>query len=108
MTDQQTKESGRAIRDATAAGTLAATLRQHDRDRYLTTLFAPSDRRGALIALYSFNFEVAKTREVVREPLLGRIRLQWWRDAIDEIYCNGRSAVTRSSSRSPRRSGGRA
>jgi phytoene synthase len=29
---------------------------------------------------------VAKTREVVREPLLGRIRLQWWREAIDEIY----------------------
>ena len=87
MTDEQTRGRGRPIRDATAAGTLAATLRQHDRDRYLTTLFAPSGRREALIALYSFNFEVAKTREVVREPLLGRIRLQWWREAIDEIYC---------------------
>jgi phytoene synthase len=32
---------------------------------------------------------VAKTREVVREPLLGRIRLQWWREAIDEIYRGG-------------------
>ena len=69
-----------------APETLAQSLRQHDRDRYLTTLFAPADRRGALIALYAFNFEVAKTREVVREPLLGRIRLQWWREAIDEIY----------------------
>lgn len=68
-----------------AAG-LAATLRLHDRDRFLTTLFAPSDRRDALVALYSFNFEIAKTREVVREPLLGRIRLQWWREAVDEIY----------------------
>jgi NADH dehydrogenase [ubiquinone] 1 alpha subcomplex assembly factor 6 len=66
--------------------TLAHSLRRHDRDRYLTTLFAPSDRRTALTALYAFNFEVAKTREVVREPLLGRIRLQWWREAIDEIY----------------------
>ena len=66
--------------------TLAHSLRRHDRDRYLTTLFAPADRRGALIALYAFNFEVAKTREIVREPLLGRIRLQWWREAIDEIY----------------------
>jgi NADH dehydrogenase [ubiquinone] 1 alpha subcomplex assembly factor 6 len=66
--------------------TLAQSLRQHDRDRYLTTLFAPADRRSALIALYAFNFEVAKTREVVREPLLGRIRLQWWREALDEIY----------------------
>jgi NADH dehydrogenase [ubiquinone] 1 alpha subcomplex assembly factor 6 len=66
--------------------TLAQSLRRHDRDRYLTTLFAPADRRFALIALYAFNFEAAKTREVVREPLLGRIRLQWWREALDEIY----------------------
>jgi NADH dehydrogenase [ubiquinone] 1 alpha subcomplex assembly factor 6 len=69
---------------------LAETLRRHDRDRYLTTLFAPADRRDALIALYSFNFEVAKTREVVREPMLGQIRLQWWRDVLDEIYGGGR------------------
>jgi phytoene synthase len=69
-----------------APETLAQSLRRHDRDRYLTTLFAPADRRGDLIALYAFNFEVAKTREVVREPLLGRIRLQWWRESIDAIY----------------------
>jgi NADH dehydrogenase [ubiquinone] 1 alpha subcomplex assembly factor 6 len=66
--------------------TLARDLRRHDRDRYLTTLFAPAERRSALIALYAFNFEVAKTREIVREPLLGRIRLQWWRESIDAIY----------------------
>jgi len=65
---------------------LAQSLRQHDRDRYLTTLLAPAERRAALTALYAFNFEVAKTREIVREPLLGRIRLEWWREAIDEIY----------------------
>jgi NADH dehydrogenase [ubiquinone] 1 alpha subcomplex assembly factor 6 len=69
-----------------AMTTLAESLRRHDRDRFLTTLFAPSDRRAALVALYAFNFEIAKTREVVREPLLGQIRLQWWREAIDEIY----------------------
>ena len=68
---------------------LAAVLRRHDRERFLTTLFAPSDRRPALIALYAFNFEIAKTREVVREPLLGRMRLQWWREVIDTIYRGG-------------------
>jgi NADH dehydrogenase [ubiquinone] 1 alpha subcomplex assembly factor 6 len=75
-----------AERIETAANAPAAALRRHDPDRYLTTLFAPADRREALVALYLFNFEVAKTREIVREPLLGRIRLQWWREAIDEIY----------------------
>jgi NADH dehydrogenase [ubiquinone] 1 alpha subcomplex assembly factor 6 len=69
-----------------APDALADSLRRHDRDRYLTTLFAPAARRGALVALYAFNFEVAKTREIVREPLLGRIRLQWWRESIDAIY----------------------
>jgi phytoene synthase len=60
----------------------ATLLRRHDPDRYLTALFAPPDRRESLFALYAFNFEIARTREAVREPMMGRIRLQWWRDAI--------------------------
>jgi phytoene synthase len=71
---------------STVPETLAQSLHRHDRDRYLTTLFAPAERRADLIALYAFNFEVAKTREIVHEPLLGRIRLQWWRESIDAIY----------------------
>jgi phytoene synthase len=38
------------------------------------------------LALYAFNLELAKIREVVREPMMGLIRLQWWRDCIAEIY----------------------
>jgi len=68
---------------------LADALRRHDRDRYLSALFVPADRRGAAIALYVFNHEIAKTREVVTEPLLGQIRLQWWREAIGEAYAGG-------------------
>lgn len=69
---------------------VGALVRRHDRDRFLTALFAPAERREALFALYAFNFEVAKTREVVTEPMLGRIRLQWWREVIEEIYSGGR------------------
>lgn len=61
-------------------------VRQFDHDRYLTVLFAEADARPDLFALYAFNLEVAKTAEVVTEPMLGQIRLQWWRDAIGEIY----------------------
>src|ERR1700759_2884419 len=64
---------------------LAAGLRQHDRDRSQTALFAPAERRDALFALYAFNYEVARIRESVREPMLGLIRLQWWRDALAGI-----------------------
>jgi len=64
----------------------AAELRRHDPDRFLTALFAPAERREALFALYAFNLEVARARESVSEPMLGRIRLQWWREAIEGIY----------------------
>lgn len=64
-------------------------VRRYDNDRFLTSLFAPADRREALFALCAFNLEIAKTREVVSEPMLGQMRLQWWRDAVDAVYTGG-------------------
>jgi NADH dehydrogenase [ubiquinone] 1 alpha subcomplex assembly factor 6 len=61
-------------------------VRRHDHDRYVTALFLPADRRAATLALYAFNLEIARTREIVSEPLLGQIRLQWWRETIEGIY----------------------
>lgn len=65
---------------------IAQTLRQQDKDRFLLTLMSPLAHRDALCALFAFNTEIAKTREVVSETQIGLIRLQWWRDAIKEIY----------------------
>ena len=61
-------------------------VRKHDPDRFFMSLMQPADRREALWALYAFNYEIAKTREVVTDTTLGLIRLQWWRDGIAEIY----------------------
>jgi phytoene synthase len=60
-----------------------ALLRAADKDRFLTSLFAPAEHRDALFALYAFNVEVARVREVVHEPVAGEIRLQWWSDVFD-------------------------
>jgi len=60
----------------------AALVREADRDRYLATLFAPADERGALFALYAFNAEILRVRALAREPMPAEIRLQWWRDVI--------------------------
>ncbi|HEV2606135.1 MAG TPA: phytoene/squalene synthase family protein [Microvirga sp.] len=57
-------------------------VRDGDPDRYWATLFAPADKRPYLSALYAFNFEIARVRESVREAMVGEIRLQWWRDAL--------------------------
>jgi len=64
-------------------------VRDLDSDRYLTALFAPAALRADLLALYAFNVELARGSEAVSEPALGRIRLQWWRDAIAECYEGG-------------------
>ena len=64
----------------------AELVRQQDSDRYLTALFAAAALRADLFALYAFNVEVARGREAVSEPMLGHIRLQWWRDAIAECF----------------------
>lgn len=71
--------------NSSAPSSLAALVRQHDRDRFATAMFAPEDRRENLFALYAFNYELAKVHESVREPMMGRVRLQWWRDTLAEI-----------------------
>ena len=71
------------ISDAFAA--CEALVRTADYDRYLSALFVPAERRAHVLALFAFNYEVAKTAESVSQPLAGQIRLQWWRDALDEI-----------------------
>lgn len=64
----------------------ADQLRRFDKDRYLTAMFALSPVRDDLIALYAFNLEVSRIAEIVSEPMIGEIRLQWWREALDGIY----------------------
>jgi NADH dehydrogenase [ubiquinone] 1 alpha subcomplex assembly factor 6 len=71
---------------AEALSYCAREVRRADYDRFLTVLFAPPVARERLFALYAFNQEIAKVRETVSEPMLGQIRLQWWREAIDGIY----------------------
>ncbi len=72
----------------------AIEVRRHDWDRFICTLFAPEDRREDLFTLLAFNLELARTREMVTEPLIGEMRLQWWRDAIEGIFDGSRKDFT--------------
>jgi len=60
----------------------AALVHDADHDAYLAALFAPERKRAALFALYAFNIEVSRVRDLAREPMPGEIRLQWWRETI--------------------------
>lgn len=57
--------------------------RAADPDRAIATLFAPSEFRDDLFALFAFNAELTRIADQVSEPDLGAIRLQWWREAIE-------------------------
>jgi phytoene synthase len=62
---------------------VADLVRAADFDRYASTLFAPAVARPHLLALYAFDSELARIRDLVSEPMPGEIRLQWWRDVIE-------------------------
>jgi 15-cis-phytoene synthase len=61
----------------------AGLVRTADRDRFIASLFAPAERRPALHALFAFDAELARVREVAHAALPGEIRLQWWSEVID-------------------------
>ena len=46
---------------------------------------APVAAREKLFPIYAFNVEVARAPWVASEPMIGEMRLQWWRDALEEI-----------------------
>ena len=66
---------------------LDAQIRRVDPDRWLASRFV-ADRalRADLIALYAFNHELARAAEVASQPLVGEMRLAWWREALEEMF----------------------
>ena len=70
-------------RSAEDANFCASLVRDRDFPRYAATLFAPQDKRRALLALFAFNAEVSHVRDHVSQPLPGEMRLQWWSDLLD-------------------------
>jgi phytoene synthase len=69
-----------------APETLDDTVRRADPDRWLSTRFiADEQARADVVALYALNHELARVASSVREPLMGEIRLTWWREAFEEV-----------------------
>lgn len=60
----------------------ADQLHEHDWENWLNCLFAPSEFRAHLHALFAFSAEIKRIPFLVSEPQLGEIRLQYWRDVL--------------------------
>jgi len=67
----------------------AELVERGDPDRFLATMAAPVALRATLFPLYAFNVEIARAPWVTQEPMIAEMRLQWWRDALEEIETGG-------------------
>ena len=67
---------------ALAVDVVRAAARAFERDRYLAALLAPAAVRADLIALAAFAGELARIPAYVSDPIVGEMRLQWWRDTL--------------------------
>lgn len=63
----------------------ARLVRQLDPDLFHAALFAPEPARERLMVLYAFDIELSKAAAKASEPLIARMRLQWWRDLLAGI-----------------------
>lgn len=72
-----TAESPLARPDA-LIGTLGA-------DRALALAYVPSDRRSAITALWELDAAMAQLIRSTSEPMIGQIRLAWWRERLQDL-----------------------
>ena len=61
----------------------AELVRRGDPDRFLAVMAAPVEARAQLFPLFAFNLEVARAPWVTEEALIAEMRLQWWRDVVE-------------------------
>jgi len=64
---------------------VAAELQTRDRDRWLAALYAPAAARPGLMALFALDAELAHVVATTTEPMLGEIRLAWWRERLEGL-----------------------
>lgn len=67
----------------------AGLVKNGDPDRFMAAMAAPVEARHVLFPIYALNVEVARAPWVTQETMIAEIRLQWWRDALDEIAMGG-------------------
>ena len=67
-----------------SAAEFDARLKRTDEDRWLALRYAPAADRERVASIYLFNQELQRTLQT-SEPMLGKIRLQWWRETMEQV-----------------------
>ena len=67
----------------------AQLVERADPERFRAIMAAPVAARRVLFPVFAFNVEVARAPWVTQEAMIAEMRLQWWRDALEEIGAGG-------------------
>lgn len=76
----EVSQPNRSLDGARACGLIVG---RYDPHLHATALFAPEPARSRLMVLYAFDVELSRAALPSTEPLIPRIRLQWWRDVAE-------------------------
>lgn len=85
------------LRQAAAPGTGAeayakslayasSLVRRQDHEALWASYFYPPQLQPAYLALRAFNVELAGLPDQVSNQMIGRMRFQWWKDAVRGLY----------------------
>ncbi|KAJ0181950.1 hypothetical protein K1T71_002672 [Dendrolimus kikuchii] len=66
----------------------ANIVRQHDYENFLATLLMTKALRSPALVIRAFNVEVARIQDQTSDPQTAAFRLQFWQDAIRDMYKN--------------------
>ena len=58
-------------------------VRRDDPQLYATAMMAKEPERSRLMVLYAFDVELSRAAQASNEPMVARVRLQWWRDVVN-------------------------
>ncbi len=58
-------------------------LKVREPERYAASLKGSIDDQKKIHCLYALNYEISKAAWVSREPIICKIRLQWWKDSFE-------------------------
>ncbi|KAJ8041694.1 NADH dehydrogenase (ubiquinone) complex I, assembly factor 6 [Holothuria leucospilota] len=61
-------------------------VQKHDYENYLWMLLLPDVSRSSVVALRAFNIELATIKDNVSRVEIGKMRIQFWKEAVEDIY----------------------
>lgn len=70
----------------TPIGYATSLLRKSDNDAFYPSFFYRPSVRPAYLAIRALNVELAGIDEAVSNPMVGRMRYQWWRDSVKGAF----------------------